>query len=308
MSFSLKSLVSKAPGEGQFLKKVADALPSGKKFELIDDDTVVVDGVTLYRVRAVREFGGARRGCPVVVVKRGELGGYVASEDCLSQEGLAWVYNDAKIVDGYVGGSSSLFGRAVLKGGARLVHDVELRDDVVVDGQVVLNGVITLRDRVKMLGAVRVSGIDVTFRDDVVASGSANFMVNNAVFAGKCEFGGYAHLLGRNFQMLGTVKFLHNANIEFPDGGVFLGVTGKVWDEAPEGVDQDKYFFGFSSREGTSFITKDEETRHCAKVPRVEGLRRYSTAGSGDDYVFWTDAELAETDYLKDTTPKAEDK
>lgn len=99
MSFSLKSLVSKAPGEGQFLKKVADMVPSGKKFELVDDDTVVVDGVTLYRVRAVRDFGGTRRGRRVVV-KRGELGGYVASEDCLSQEGLAWVYSEAKIAMG----------------------------------------------------------------------------------------------------------------------------------------------------------------------------------------------------------------
>lgn len=304
MSFSLKSLVSKAPGEGQFLKKVADMVPSGKKFELVDDDTVVVDGVTLYRVRAVRDFGGTRRGRRVVV-KRGELGGYVASEDCLSQEGLAWVYSDAKIVDGYVGGSSSLFGRAVLKGGGRLVHDVELRDDVMVDGQVVLDGVITLRDRVKMLGTIRVSGIDVTFRDDVVASGSADFTVNNGVFAGKCEFGGYVHLVGQNFQMLGAVKFLHHANIEFPDGGVFLGVTGKVWDEAPEGVEQDTHFFQFSSRVGTSLIAKDEETRHYANLPIVAGLHRYSAAGSGDDYVFWTDAELAETDYLKDTTPKA---
>lgn len=304
MSFSLKSLVSKAPGEGQFLKKVADMVPSGKKFELVDDDTVVVDGVTLYRVRAVRDFGGTRRGRRVVV-KRGELGGYVASEDCLSQEGLAWVYSEAKIVDGYVTGSSSLFGRSVLKGGGRLVYDVELRDDVVVDGQVVLNGVITLRDRVKMLGTIRVSGIDVTFRDDVVASGSADFTVNNGVFAGKCEFGGDVHLVGQNFQMLGAVKFLHHANIEFPDGGVFLGVTGKVWDEAPEGVEQDKYFFQFSSRAGTSLIAKDEETRHYANIPLVEGLHRYSAAGSGDDYVFWTDAELAETDYLKDTTPKA---
>ena len=307
MSFSLKSLVSKAPGEGQFLKKVADMVPSGKKFELVDDDTVVVDGVTLYRVRAVRDFGGTRRGRRVVV-KRGELGGYVASEDCLSQEGLAWVYSEAKIVDGYVTGSSSLFGRSVLKGGGRLVYDVELRDDVVVDGQVVLNGVITLRDRVKMLGTIRVSGIDVTFRDDVVASGSADFTVNNGVFAGKCEFGGDVHLVGQNFQMLGAVKFLHHANIEFPDGGVFLGVTGKVWDEAPEGVEQDTHFFQFSSRVGTSLIAKDEETRHYANLPIVEGLHRYSAAGSGDDYVFWTDAELAETDYLKDTTPKAADK
>lgn len=307
MSFSLKSLVSKAPGEGQFLKKVADMVPSGKKFELVDDDTVVVDGVTLYRVRAVRDFGGTRRG-RCVVVKRGELGGYVASEDCLSQEGLAWVYNDAKVVDGYVGGSSSLFGHAVVKGGARLVHDVELRDEALVDGEVVLNGVITLRDRAKVLGTVQVSGIDVVFRDDVVASGSADFTVNQAVFAGQCEFGGYTHLVGRNFQMLGAVKFLHSANIEFPDGGVFLGVTGKVWDEAPEGVEQDKYFFNFSSRVGTSLIAKDEETRHYANIPLVEGLHRYSTAGSGDNYVFWTDAELAETAYLKDTTPKAADK
>lgn len=301
MSFSLKSLVSKAPGEGQFLKKVADALPLGKKFELVDDDTVVVDGVTLYRVRAVREFGGTRRGRRVVV-KRGELGGYMAAENCLSQEGLAWVYNDAKIVDGYVGGSSSLFGRAVLKGGGRLVHDVELRDDVVVDGGVELNGVMTLRDNVKVFGNAHISGENVELRDDVVVQGSAGFRVYHAVFAGKCEFGGYTHFVGQNFQMLGAAKFLHNSNIEFPSGGVFLGVTGKVWDEAPEGVDQDKYHLNFSTQAG-AFTGVDNEDTGYESAP-IEGLHRYSITSDEDGSVFWTDAKLEETEYLKDTTPK----
>ena len=45
---------------------------------------------TLYRIRALKDFSD---------VKRGELGGWVSSEDNLSQEGNCWIYNEAKCMD-----------------------------------------------------------------------------------------------------------------------------------------------------------------------------------------------------------------
>ncbi len=52
------------------------------KYRLLTSDTKVRFGTTYYRVQALKNFGD---------VRVGELGGYVNSEDCLSQEGDGWV-------------------------------------------------------------------------------------------------------------------------------------------------------------------------------------------------------------------------
>ncbi|MGN6746796.1 hypothetical protein, partial [Neisseria sp. P0024.S002] len=59
-----------------------------KKYELVKEDSIVVDGFILYRIRALKDF---------YVVKAGDLGGYVESEDNLSHEGYAWIYDEAKV-------------------------------------------------------------------------------------------------------------------------------------------------------------------------------------------------------------------
>lgn len=58
-----------------------------KKYELTEE-TVTVYGKTLYRIRAVRDFGS---------VKAGDLGGYIEKEGNLSHFGNAWVYGDARV-------------------------------------------------------------------------------------------------------------------------------------------------------------------------------------------------------------------
>lgn len=58
-----------------------------KKYELTEE-TVTVYGKTLYRIRAVRDFGS---------VKTGEFGGYIEKEENLSHFGNAWVSGDAKV-------------------------------------------------------------------------------------------------------------------------------------------------------------------------------------------------------------------
>jgi len=53
----------------------------------LTDDSIVHNEVTLYRTVALKDFDD---------IKCGEIGGYVESEDNLSQGGNCWVFCDAK--------------------------------------------------------------------------------------------------------------------------------------------------------------------------------------------------------------------
>ncbi|HFI0151212.1 TPA: hypothetical protein ACGO3A_001513 [Streptococcus suis] len=70
----------------------------GKKYELLKDDTVVIFGRTLFRIRAVKDFA---------IIKQGELGGYIEKEDNLSHINNAWVYGNARVCGDAVIKSSS---------------------------------------------------------------------------------------------------------------------------------------------------------------------------------------------------------
>ena len=61
-----------------------------KKFELLPDDTIEVFGRKHFRIKAKINFG---------TVGTGELGGYIEKEENLSENGNAWVSDDA-IVSG----------------------------------------------------------------------------------------------------------------------------------------------------------------------------------------------------------------
>ena len=60
-----------------------------KKFELTTD-SIKRNGVTLYRIKSLIDFGD---------VKAGDFGGYVEKEENLSQSGDAWVYDNACVYD-----------------------------------------------------------------------------------------------------------------------------------------------------------------------------------------------------------------
>lgn len=60
-----------------------------KKYEILENDTITIDGHTLYRIRALKSFRNpATKNC----IKKGALGGYIESEKNLSQNGYCWVY------------------------------------------------------------------------------------------------------------------------------------------------------------------------------------------------------------------------
>jgi hypothetical protein len=59
-----------------------------KKYELLAGDCIRVGDRTIYRIRALRDFGD---------VRRGDLGGYIESEANLDHNGECWVGDVAQV-------------------------------------------------------------------------------------------------------------------------------------------------------------------------------------------------------------------
>ena len=82
---------------------------NGKKYELLQDQTTEWRGRTLYRICALRDFGN---------VHAGDVGGYIECEHNLSQDGNAWVYDNALVC-----GNALVYGNAWVYDNARVCGD-----------------------------------------------------------------------------------------------------------------------------------------------------------------------------------------
>ena len=75
-------------------------------------------GVKLFQIQAVTAFS---------CISKGELGGYIQSEQCLSQSGNAWVYDNAWVYgDALVSDNAQVAGDARVYGNARVSGDARV--------------------------------------------------------------------------------------------------------------------------------------------------------------------------------------
>ena len=91
-----------------------------KKYELTNE-TIDVNGYTLHRIKALKNFAD---------VEKGDMGGFIEKEENLSHEGYCWVYDNAWILDGakvyknaVISGNSLVFGDALVHGYAKISGD-----------------------------------------------------------------------------------------------------------------------------------------------------------------------------------------
>ena len=99
---------------------------NGKKYELLQDQTIEWCGRTLCRIRALRDFGD---------VHAGDVGGYIECERNLSQDGDAWVYDDARVCgDAWVSGNARVYGDARVYGNACVCDNARVSDNALVCG------------------------------------------------------------------------------------------------------------------------------------------------------------------------------
>jgi hypothetical protein len=96
-----------------------------KKYELTSETKVFL-GKTLYRIKALVQFGN---------VNAGDLGGWIEKEENLSQSGNAWVYGDARVSgNAWVYGDARVSGNAGVSGNARVSGDARVYGDAGVYG------------------------------------------------------------------------------------------------------------------------------------------------------------------------------
>ena len=93
---------------------------------LYDNKKEVYDDVFIYRIQALKDFSD---------VKAGDIGGYVQTENNLSQEGNCWIYDDAivynnsKIID-----NAKVCNKAILADNAIVMEDAIVKDEAYIVG------------------------------------------------------------------------------------------------------------------------------------------------------------------------------
>jgi len=100
-----------------------------KKYKLTKEKKQV-GNITLYRIKAIKDFG---------YVKKGELGGWVESESNLSHNGNAWVYENAEVYENAkVYGDAEVYGDAWVYGDAMVYGNAMVCGDAMVSQQQVI--------------------------------------------------------------------------------------------------------------------------------------------------------------------------
>ena len=150
-----------------------------KKYEMTSNTKEFV-GRKLFQIRALKDFGD---------VKAGDFGGYIEKEENLSQDGTAWVfnnayvfgnaricinakvYNNAKVFENaWVFGKAKVYGNTLVCGNALIYDNAQIYDDAEVFdnaqvygnakvfGNACVYGNARVFDDAQVLGNARVSG------------------------------------------------------------------------------------------------------------------------------------------------------
>lgn len=114
-----------------------------KKYELVPESIKEFYGKSMYRIRALKDFSD---------VKKGDLGGYVESEENLSQTGNCWIY-DASIV----GLGGKVIDNAVVKGSSSVINGSEISDDAIIEKNSVIDECSVVCDQSRVIKSIVVN-------------------------------------------------------------------------------------------------------------------------------------------------------
>ena len=202
-----------------------------KKYELVKDDYIIHEGITLYRIKALKDFYD---------VKKGDLGGYVQSENNLSHYGKCWAYEDAKayenaivLEDAKIYDNVKVYGTAKICGYSKVYNDAEVYGNAKVYSNT------RIYDNAKIFG-------------DVYIYGNA-FVCGNAEVYGNAEIYGNANVCG-NANIYGKTLIYGNAeifgNVEIQEGNIIGNISMPF---------KDLFQHQCKNRLLTAILTKDDE-------------------------------------------------
>lgn len=122
-----------------------------KKYELTNE-TIEFKGRTLHRIKALKDVTSS-----CVDITKGDLGGFVQSENNLSHEGGCWIDVDAKVYDkAQVYGDVFINGEAEVYDEAQVYEDAYIDDNVKICGNAKVYGIVSIHDNAKVYGEAKI--------------------------------------------------------------------------------------------------------------------------------------------------------
>ena len=119
-----------------------------KKYKLTNE-TIIVDGIILHRIKAIRDFDD---------VNAGDLGGYIEKEDNLSHEGNCWVYNDAKVYNNAkIKHNAKIYDNAKIKHNAKIYDNARIYDNALIFGYSIIYDNVLITDYAKIYDYAQLS-------------------------------------------------------------------------------------------------------------------------------------------------------
>ena len=150
-----------------------------KKYKLTDE-TINLNGVTLYRIEALKDFGE---------IKKGDKGGFIASESNLAHEGDAWVSDNARVYgDACVFDNAKVYGNAFVSGNAQVYGNAFVYGNAWLCDNTRVCGYAWVSDNARVYG-------DANVCDDSSVFGNA-LVYDNARVYGDALVRGYACVCG----------------------------------------------------------------------------------------------------------------
>ena len=122
------------------------------KYELLPRETHPETGELLCRIRALRDI-------PKINVKTGDVGGFVSSDQNLSQDGNCWIFDDASVTgDAEVTEQATIHHHARVINFAKVTGDVRVMDHASVTGYSNISGHATVMNCATVAGYAFVTG------------------------------------------------------------------------------------------------------------------------------------------------------
>ena len=171
-------------------------METDKKYKLTDE-CITIGDKKLYRIESLKDFA---------FIKKGDKGGFVESEENLSQVGSCWIYNDTKVCgNAWVYGDAKVFGDAEIYDNVRVFGDAEIYDNVRVYGNAWVFGDVRVYGNAQVFKNARVYG-------NAKVSGNAMVYGNAWVFGNACVYGDAE--IYDNVRVYGNAEVFGNVHIK----------------------------------------------------------------------------------------------
>ena len=185
-----------------------------KKYELTENHIKIDENTKLYQIRALKSFYIDE----FTEIKTGQLGGYVESEENLSQQGSCWIYNNVKIR-----GNVKVYESAILCGAVRAYGNAKIHGECNIGGDIFITGNAEIKGEARIAAGGEITGNTVIER--------MPYITGNVYIAGDTLISGNVEIYGRcnikNGKILKQEDFLYLDHLSRGLGNIVLFKNNK---------------------------------------------------------------------------------